>query len=430
MPFLGMRGTGDWTSEERPEDYRQLMLYLFPNGMMPITGIMSKGKKEESKDPSINWWTKDLAAQAGAITNIYTDAAMTSAYTTGGVKGNVLFVKVAVATAEHIRKGHQVTLRDSDYIDVDVNAKVLESQHNGDDSRITVKLLEHDNNGATKDLSDADRILVIGNINPEGGFMPDAIAYNPVLYNNLHCIARTPLSITRTARKTKLRTTDQYKEAKREALSIHGIEMENQFFWSVKSESIGENGKPERSMDGVRSFISKFASDNISDYRYDTDYAGKSWLDAGEEWVDGALEQLYKYGTQDKIGVCGSGVLLAINKLAKNSGNFQLKARQTEYGIAIVDWVTPFGILPLKTHPLFSREPTTSNLMFVLDMPNLIYRFIDDTFFKADDGERKGGHIGKDATDEEFLTEWSLELHEARGHGLLSGFGFANGLSP
>ena len=429
MPFLGMRGTGDWVTDQRPEDYRQLMLYLYPNGMMPITGIMSKGKKEESKDPSINWWTKDLAAQAGAITDIFTDAAMTSSYTTGGVEDDILFVKVALATAEHIRKGHQVALRDSDHIDVDVNAKVLESLRNGADSRITVKLLEDDDNGATTDLSDADRILIIGNINPEGGFMPDAISYNPVKYNNLHAIARTPLSITRTARKTKLRTEDQYKESKREALEIHGIEMENQFFWSVKSESIGDNGKPERSMDGVRSFISKYASDNIDDYRYNTDFTGDSWLTSGEEWIDTQLEQLYKYGTQDKIGVCGSGTLLAINKLAKNSGNFELKARQKEYGIAVVDWVTPFGILPLKTHPLFSREVTTSNIMFILDMPNLIYRYIDDTFFKADDSERKGGHVGKDATDEEFLTEWSLELHEARGHGLLSGFGFANGLT-
>ena len=49
--FLGMRGTGDWVADQRPKDFRELILYLYPNGKMPLTGIMSKQRSEATTDP-------------------------------------------------------------------------------------------------------------------------------------------------------------------------------------------------------------------------------------------------------------------------------------------------------------------------------------------------------------------------------------------
>ena len=122
--FLGMRGTGDWGTSERPQSFRETMLFLYPNGKMPLTAIMSMQKSEQVDDPEFHWWTKNLAGQAGDITNIYTDAAMTSAYVSGGVSGTVLYAKVALATSKEIRGGHKVILRDSSAMDVDVVARV------------------------------------------------------------------------------------------------------------------------------------------------------------------------------------------------------------------------------------------------------------------------------------------------------------------
>jgi hypothetical protein len=39
--FLGMRGTGDWATDQRPMSWRQNILYLYPNGMTPLTAILS-----------------------------------------------------------------------------------------------------------------------------------------------------------------------------------------------------------------------------------------------------------------------------------------------------------------------------------------------------------------------------------------------------
>ncbi len=49
--FLGMRGDGDWGTSVRPQNYRQGMLFLFPNGDMPLTALMSMMKEEKVDDP-------------------------------------------------------------------------------------------------------------------------------------------------------------------------------------------------------------------------------------------------------------------------------------------------------------------------------------------------------------------------------------------
>jgi len=56
--------------------------------------------------------------------------------------------------------------------------------------------------------------------------MPDSVGYDPSEFENFTQIWRTPLSITRTARRTRLRTGDAYQKRKRETLELHAIEME------------------------------------------------------------------------------------------------------------------------------------------------------------------------------------------------------------
>jgi hypothetical protein len=50
--FLGMRGNGDWVTDQRPKNWRETILFLYPNGSMPLTAIMSKMKSEKTDDPS------------------------------------------------------------------------------------------------------------------------------------------------------------------------------------------------------------------------------------------------------------------------------------------------------------------------------------------------------------------------------------------
>lgn len=429
MAFVGMRGTGDWATDQRPLNWREMILYLYPNGMAPLTAIMSKMGSTKVDDPQFHWWTKKLSIQAGAVTNIYTDSGLSVAYTSGGTSGDILYVKMAAALAGEFRTGHQVLLRDASDLTVDVNAKVTGRLISGANSYVQVKLLEADDNSSSGDLSDCDRILITGNINAEGAAMPDAVSYDPVKWYNYTQIFRTPLEITRTARRTTLRTGDQYQELKREALEYHSIEMEKAFLFGVPTEGTGDNGKPERTTLGlipaVRGGYTGHGGDagTVSDYTTESDYDGQTWLQGGEHWLDTQLAEMFKYGKREKLAFCGDGTLLALNRIVKNGGDFAFNSTTKSYGINVVEWVTPLGKINLVTHPLFSQEVTLNNSMVVFEPENLKYRFIDDTQFYADKMDKNTGWTRRDGVKEEYLTEAGLEYHHPIGWGYLNGFG-------
>jgi len=424
MAFMGMRGNGDWVTDQRPKNWRQKILQLYPNGDAPLTALLSMMKEESVNDPEFYWWTKTLATQAATVGSVYTDALLSSAYTTGGVTGDILYANIATeAACKEFRSGHQVLLRNTDNYADDCNAKVVSVVLNGASSYIACKLLEAD--PTTTGIADCDRILIIGNINAEGATMPSAIAYDPTKNYNLTQIFRTPLSITRTAKKTNLRTGDQYIEAKRECLELHSMEIEKAMLWGIRSETVGDNGKPERTTYGlIRNVIAN--SGNVSNYITDSGYAGQSWLAGGEEWLDAYCEQLFRYGSQSRMAFAGSGVILAINKLVKEYGNYELTTQTVDYGIKVKTWVTPFGEIHMKIHPLMSYEASNRNNMVIFDPRDLKYRYIDDTTFYPDPDKLNTGRNRIDGTDEEYLTECGLEFHHPVKTAFLAGFGSAN----
>lgn len=408
----------------RPESWREKILQLYPNGEAPLTAMMSKMKSEAVTDPIFHWWTSSLPAQAGAVTGVYTNTGLSVAYTGGGVSGGTIYAKCAAATVAHFRAGHVAMLKDASDSTMTLVCKVTAATANGASSYLTLTLMEADDNSAhSHDGSDADRVIVIGSINSEGATIPAAISYEPDPFYNYTQIFRTPLDITRTAKKTRLRTEEQYKRAKREALELHSIEMEKAFWFGVLYNGTGSNGHPERGTRGIFSWIKSYASDNVDDYTLNSTYSGAAWTASGEAWLNGKLEQIFRYGKTEKMAFVGSKVLLAIDQLAKTGAQLNIQTRAAAYGIKVHEWITPYGVLYMKTHPLFSYEDTLRKTMAIVDADKLAFRYIDDTFFKKDTSEREGGQSAYDATKEEFLTEAGLEFHHPTAHGILEGLG-------
>lgn len=426
--FLNMRASDSHADATfRPKNWREKLLRLYPNGSVSLTALTalmpSRGLGAEA-DPQFYWFNKNLPGQAAAVTAIYTNAALSSAYTSGGVAGDILWI---VATeddsgASEFRPGHQVLLRDTSNLNVDCNAKVLSVSKSSTTVTMQVKLLEADDNASgVNDLSDCDRVLIIGNINPEGSEMPDSISYDPSKDTNYTQIFRNSLSLTRTRMRTKVRYgTTTYQEAKRDCLELHGIEMEKAFLWSIATEGVGANGQPERTTDGL---FASVPSTNKSDFTADTDFAGKTWLQSGGDWLDKWLEVLFRYGSKSRTAYVGTGTVLAINKLIKNNGYFQYTPKTTSYGIQIMEWVTPFGTIDMFTHPLFSHEVTNRYNMLLFDPSNLGYVYIDDTFFQKDDRMKEGSWVNIDGIKEGYLTECGLEIHFKQTMMRLNGFG-------
>ena len=433
--FLGMRGNGDWVADQRPLNWRQQILYLYPNGMAPLTAILSMLGSEKVDDPQFHWWTQAQTAVGGDVLGVFTLPDLSVAYTTPateGEVGDVIYVNVSAALGNRIREGHQILLRDASDYRVDVVGKVIDVAR-GVTAVLAVRLLEADDNSPDHDLTNCDTFGIIGNINPEGGEMPDAIALNPTKVYNYTQIFRTPLSITRTARKTTLRTGDQYQKAKSEALEMHSWEMELAFLWGIRTENIGDNGKPERTTMGVINFIRQFAAANCDDYTLNPDYAGIAWTVGGETWFKAMLEQIFRFGAEEKLCLCGSGFLLGIDTLAMTGAQINLQPAQKTYGMQIRSWITPFGTIHMKTHPLFSFDVTTRHMGIILEPKEMGYRYIDDTNFYGETSAKTHpegyGNRRLDGTNEEYLTECGLEFGLPQKCAVLNGVGLDSALA-
>lgn len=414
--LLGMRGTGSWSNEERPTNFRQGMLQLFPNGDMPLTGMLSKAKSRKVDDPEFKYYSKTMETQGGAATGIYTNVGLSSAFGGTGSAGDTIYVKCAAATQFHFRPGHVAQVIDDSNPSQKIFGKVTSSVANGSSSYVAVKLL-----AACTSVTTADYIDNVGNANAEGAVIPDALSYAPSKFTNYTQIFRDALDITRTQKQTYMRIGDPYAEAKREAMQYHGIGMEMAAFFGEKTEGTGSNGQKERTTQGCLSFLNENNSSNIRNFQTST---ALTWEQAGEDWFDESLEVLFRYGKDNRIAFCGSGALLGIQKLVKRIGTFSFTPTTVAYGIKVTRWDTPFGSIYLKRHPLFtSIKSYMTNNIVCMDLENAIYAYIQDTIFKRDAGQTAAGYQAIDGTKEEFLTEAGFEWHHPETFMWLKGVG-------
>jgi len=384
MPaFLGLQGTGKFTADERPKNWREMILLLFPNGEAPLTALLSKLRSQGTDDPEYNWWEKRLPLQrmqvTGAQTNVDTAIEVVS-----GAKDAVLGTILRnERTGEH----------------------VLVTADPAVDTALTVQ--RGFGTVAAAAMNDLDYMTVVGNAHAEGSSIPTAKTYSPTKLNNFTQIFRMPLSMTRTARKTRLRwdNTGPYRESKREALSLHSIEMEKAFIFGQKIEITGANGQPERTTGGILSFLTSNVGGNFN-------VAG----DISEDELDALMEEVFRYGSTEKLALCGSTFARALTTLGKRNATINLVPTDQSYGLKVVEYVSAFGTLMIKMHPLFNQHPEWRKNALVLDVDNLVYRYIDDTMFV-----RNRQNPGDDLSKDEFLTECGLEVHMQETHAYITG---------
>jgi hypothetical protein len=436
IPIPGMVGTGEFSDTMRPESWTQGMLELDPNGDVILTYLLSVLKKEKASDPKHHWHERLNPSLTADVTGIYINPTLSTAYTfsshgaTIGKVGQTLYLKMSETNVKQFRVGHQVLLRDDSDPDVDKNSIVQQRVINGASSYIAVKLLEDDaETDGSNSLEDVDIAANAGSAQGEGSASPEAIEYQPTEYENYTQIFEESIDLTRTALKTRLRTGDPYLDAKRMALNNILKMIERAFIHGARYSDTDENGKIRTFTGGVRWFLKNYAPNNISNFTYDTDIvsAGSSWTAAGEDWLDYNLEKIFRYGSNEKIGLCGPGVLLGLKALAKAGGTYEINAKTMAYGLKIVEFFTPFGTVYFKKHPQFIYDNVMRNSAIILDTKYLGEFYIDDIFHKKDPkGYKKGGESSKDGVKESFLCEKGLQLRNAQAHGILTGFNTKN----
>lgn len=436
MGFLGMRGTGDWIHNERPLNWRETILKLYPTGSAPLTAILSKLSSSKVDDPTFNWWTQQMSPVSGPVTaRSFTGAAANGATgtITVGPNPNVSTVGDMPETVlggvtspgrdfsadmkNFVRIGHQVLLGVTSTPSYAINA-IVTNISTATPPVITVKLLEAAPAVNAIDLSDCDYFKVIGNVNEEGANIPAPIALDPVQVYNYTQIFRSPLSMTRTARLTHLRDGDYYQRTKAEALEMHSWEIEQAFLFGKKSINLGTGGKPQRTTDGFVNFIKTYAPGNVFNFTADASVpAAAPWsvqtnnISNGQRWLDSCFEKVFRYGANEKLMLCGSGALLGINQLAQVGSMMRVVPGERTYGLRVTEWITPFGSVNIITHPLMSIDPILRNTALLMEPREMEYKFITDTTFYGEKGTTSGEGRSANRMDgiiEEFLTEAGL----------------------
>lgn len=418
MASLGLRGSGNFGAVEREQNWRAGIGLIFPNGDAPLTAFLSRMAEEPTDDPQYHWFEKTVPLQRAMIrgasaSNPPGDGDDIATAQTADVYLKVRPVGAAANDATIFKPGHIILNETS-------NENLLVIAVDTTNGTIKVRRdvgAKHATNPAiTGDTTAGDMITIVGNGFPEGAPLGTSIAYAPVRHYNYTQIFRTPLSITRTARKTRLRWDDQgaYREAKREALQVHSTEMEKAFLYGEREEitalsgpaaplDVASTGQPLRLTRGMANWLPTATTASVSVH---TDLATYNSGVLTEAIWDEFLEASFRYGGKEKLALGGSTVLHVLNQLAKNKSELNVAPADQTYGFRLIEYVTPFGTLMLYNHPLMTDNPTWRKELFVLDLPSIKYRYVDDTRFLTN---RQAP--GDDCSKDEFLTECGLEVH-------------------
>jgi len=386
MAFAGLRGTGDWGTDERPKNFREMILWRSPNGTAPLTALLSKMGSEKVDDPEFAWWEEQLDGLRMIVNGAIPTTTNTVFVVTSGalnlVPGDVLLVETSDATTAEIVKVNGVA----------------------SDTTFDVSRAQAGTSAAA--ISNSVGITRVGNSYAEGSTSPSVSARNPTKLLNYCQIFKTAYELTNTAKLTRARTGDPLKNDKKRRMFDHSTSMEFAFLFGKPYETTGSNGKPLRYTGGLRNFITT----NVTVFT----------TTPTETTFINAVTPVFNYdagGGNQRIIFCGNGFLNSLNKLAKAGMQVRTDEVVKLYGMSLTRWIIPQGEFLLKTHPLMNTHARYTNSAFVIDGSALKYRYMRDTTnqdnIQAPDADEQKG---------QWLTEAGLEVHHEKTMAYLGNF--------
>lgn len=184
-----------------------------------------------------------------------------------------------------------------------------------------------DNTGVTGvALVDGDEMKIIGNANEEGASIREIVTTQMDLPYNYIQIVRNPYGMTVTEANTDLYKGKDLAYQRKKMMTQHMKYLEKISLFS-KRGLLTSGTHPERFTGGLEQIISTTVED-----------MGGTMTEI--EW-DTFLRQIFTYGSEKKLILCSSIYISAINYWAKSALRLNLGAK--EYGMAIFDYVTPYG---------------------------------------------------------------------------------------
>tara|TARA_B100001287_G_C22655870_1_gene517682 strand:+ start:320 stop:1486 length:1167 start_codon:yes stop_codon:yes gene_type:complete len=373
----GLRGTGEFNTDFRPKNYRELFTLLEPNGNAPLNALLSMTSSESTDDPEFKNFRDELPERALTV-NGAVSSASTTAITIDAGNDNLFAVKGTIV----------------------VNSETGEVMRCTADSTATGLTVERNIGGTSHTIADDAKLFIAGTAYEEGANSPTGVSFDATVASNFTQIFRTSFTVTETLRATNLRTGDKEDEMATKALKLHMQDIERAMFFGKKHEANGSTAQPLRFTGGLINTMSNVI---------DRSTASNSMT---EDQFDRALiEDVFAFGSKQKIMFCGAKVAGHLQKMGKD--RWQPTAVEGSYGVNLTQYTTFAGDLMVHLHPQFRQVPGMDNAAVIIDFPFLKYRHMDgrDTQLLRD---RQSADA--DAVKHEYLTECGLELMQDKVH--------------
>ena len=381
----GLRGTGEFSTDFRPKNYRELFTLLEPQGNAPLNALLAMGSSESTDDPEFKNFRDELPDRKLKVNGAVASTS-TTAITVDASDDNKYAINGAIV----------------------INSETGEVMHCTADTTGTTLTVTRNVGGTSHQIADNAELFVAGFAAQEGAGAPTAISFDAVVANNFCQIFRTAFSVTNTLNSTYLRTGDKMDEAMTKALKLHMSDIERAMFFGVKHEANGSTAQPTRYTGGLINSLT-----NVVDIN--TDYASYGGTAAGEMTEEGfdnlLISTIFKYGSSQKIAFVGENVANQLQQIGKD--RWQPTAVDGTYGVMLTRYQSFAGDLMVHLHPQFRQIPGMKNAMVIVDFPYLSYRYLEgrDTQLLEN---RQSPDL--DAQLHEYLTECGLELIQDKTH--------------
>jgi len=387
----GLRGTGEFSADFRPKNYRELFTLLEPNGSAPLNALLSLGSSESTDDPEFKNFRDELPEREMTVNGAVADTT-TGTITIDAGDDN----KYAIAGA------------------IVVNAGTGEVMHVTADCTATTLTVTRNIGGTTFQIADGADLFVAGFAAAEGAGSPTAISFDATVASNYTQIFRTAFGVTNTLNATNLRTGNKEQEAMTKALKLHMSDIERAMIFGFKNEANGSSAAPTRYTGGLINSLS-----NVVDIA--TDYASWGGGNAGEMSEIGLddmlIQNVFKYGSKEKICFVGDRAASKLQRFGKD--RWAPQTVQGSYGVNLTQYQTFAGNLNVHLHPQFRQIPGMRDSMLIVDFPFLKYRYLEGRDTSLLENRQSNDD---DGVKHEYLTECGLELLQDQVHTYIKGW--------
>lgn len=249
----------------------------------------------------------------------------------------------------------------------------------------------------------------VGTAFEEGSSKPTAYANLGYPRFNYMQIFRNAWDVTGTAAAVEYHTGNIVAKNRADAALFHAEDIERSSIWGVKA--VGTlNGKPFRTMDGIKAQIITNVRAQSTNVKWNTDI---------RPFLQDVFSTNIKGQPNERLAFCGNTVLGVVEDMARLDSQINLAPGQTDFGMEIVRLRSPYGSIVLVTHPLMNESPLWTKDLLVIHPAAVEYRYLRRTM--NDDYDKDGTRAGADADFGVITTEGCIVYKAEKTGGYFSG---------